>query len=575
MKGTSLSSLCATALLLVFLLSPLWAARPSESLLPATTKGYLSVQDVDRLRQQWEKTELGMLAKDPVMKPFVEDLRRQLESKFAKSEVRLNIKLEDLEGVYGGEVALAKTQPGGDSTQHATVLIVDVTGHLKEARALLEKIDKSLLAQKAKRTDERIGEVTLVSYTLPKERGETQRQRAFYFIAENQLVATDHEATARALLSRFTGESKDVLAEVDAFKKTMARCKKAFGDTEVHLRWFVEPFGLVETMRAAAGGRKRRGTDMLKVLRHQGFDAIRGIGGFVSFSVEGKEILHRTFVYAPPVRASGPRFHLAARMLDFPASDQMTPQDWVPQQVTNYLTFHWEMQKAFEYSKTLVDEAAGAPVFDDVMESLKEDPNGPQIDLRQDLVAHLGKRVSFFTDYRLPITPTSERWFLAFEVTNPAIVSRTLDKAMEADPDATKRLVAKHTVWEIKRKKAPAEVEELQIEDPGFGEFGEEDSDQEDEATPLLEHAAFAVVHGYLMVASHLDFMEEVLTKTGRASPWRRPGTTSALIRRLRRWARASTASASSRGPTRRTIQTTSFFARTRCPSRNRCSAPC
>ena len=37
------------------------------------------------------------------------------------------------------------------------------------------------------------------------------------------------------------------------------------------------------SMRAAAGGRKERGTDPLKLLRNQGFDAIKGVGGFVSF----------------------------------------------------------------------------------------------------------------------------------------------------------------------------------------------------------------------------------------------------------------------------------------------------
>jgi len=523
-RAALLSFFIAT-LTLVVSQTPIQASRPSESLLPDTTKGYLSVPDVDLLREHWEKTQLGELAEDPLMKPFMEDFRKQFESKFAKTDVRLNIKIDDLKDVYGGEVAIAMIQPGGDSKQHARALLVDVTDHLKQANALLDKIDKNLREQKATRSDQKIGDVTLISYTLPKKAGAKETQRAFYFVRDDQLVATDHEDTAKEILSRFTGDPKDVLAEVSAFKSIMDRCQKAFGDTPVHIRWFLEPFGYVQTSRAASGGRKKRGTDMLKVLENQGFGgktekngkvtegAVRGVGGFVSLSMDDNEILHRTYIYAPPVNKAGEKYDLAARMLDFPNSQKLAPQNWVPREVTNYITFYWDMKKAFENSKSLVDEAAGAPVFDDVIDSLKNDPNGPRIDLRKDLIDQLGKRVSFFADYRLPITPTSERWLVALEVTNPAAVAKTLDRAMEADPDATKRVIGKHTVWEIERDEAPAEVEELEIDGPGFGEFDEEE--EEEEGAPLLDHAAFTVTHGYLMVASHLDFIEEVLTKAG------------------------------------------------------------
>ena len=36
-------------------------------------------------------------------------------------------------------------------------------------------------------------------------------------------------------------------------------------------------------------------------------------------------------------------------------------QSWVGREVGSYSTFKWEMQKAFWYSKTLVEEIVGAP----------------------------------------------------------------------------------------------------------------------------------------------------------------------------------------------------------------------
>jgi hypothetical protein len=116
------------------------------------------------------------------------------------------------------------------------------------------------------------------------------------------------------------------------------------------------------------------------------------------------------------------------------------------------------------------------------------------------------------TDYRLPIGPTCERWLAALVVVNPEVVAETLDKAMRSDPDARKRTVGEHTVWEIVENTAPADVEELDIAGPGFGDFDDEEEEEEEEDRgPLLSHAAFTVANGYLMVASHLDFLEQIL----------------------------------------------------------------
>jgi hypothetical protein len=79
-------------------LSPLaaLAARPSEELLPNTTKAYISIPDLEKLSAAWNKTQLGQLVNDPEMKPFVEDLQRQLKAKFSQAGVRLSVTFDDL-----------------------------------------------------------------------------------------------------------------------------------------------------------------------------------------------------------------------------------------------------------------------------------------------------------------------------------------------------------------------------------------------------------------------------------------------------------------------------------------------
>jgi hypothetical protein len=190
--------------------------------------------------------------------------------------------------------------------------------------------------------------------------------------------------------------------------------------------------------------------------------------------------------------------------------------------VSSYLTFYWKMREAFEFLQSLVDEFAGAPVFEDVIAGLEKDPNGPKIKVREGFVNHLGQRVTFLTNHRLPVTPTCERWLFAAEVTNSAVVAKTLDKVMAAQGEgAVKRLVGKQVVWEIVEP-APEPSEKRKPRGPGLDSSRSKDDDEDEaEVSPLFKHAALAVVaegdlRGHLMVASHFDFLEELLKRAGK-----------------------------------------------------------
>jgi hypothetical protein len=72
--------------LILLLACPAAAVQPSELLLPATTKGFISTHDVDEVRTKFNETQLGALVADPVMKPFIEDLKQQIGRKLDKLE---------------------------------------------------------------------------------------------------------------------------------------------------------------------------------------------------------------------------------------------------------------------------------------------------------------------------------------------------------------------------------------------------------------------------------------------------------------------------------------------------------
>jgi len=556
-----LRRLAAAFSLVVLATAQVHAAKPSETLLPNTTKAYVSVPDVDKLREHFDQTQIGHLLKDPVMQPFVEDVQRQIRDKLSEASVRLGLSWDDLEDVYGGEVAMALLQPwdheaaaatleaasfeataqakaakkNAEETatavaaavdkaqktldaerreQRAVAMFIDVTGHLPQANELLAKVAKNHLEKGAKQSSIEIAGVNIAVFTFPKKEDETVARTSFYGIHEDQLVSADRQDVMESILARFSEPGTDSLKNFEPYAKSMAHAQTAMDGTESHLRFFLEPFGYTEVKRAYSGGRKRRGTDMLRVLQNQGFTAVQGIGGHISFKTEEHDIRHHTLVYAPPVtRKPGDlavtKYDLAARMLDFPNKSEVAPMAWIPRGLGTHVTFNWKMKDAFWYAESLVNEIAGDEVFKDVIENIQFDPHGPQIDIKKELTNHLGERATILGDYRLPITPKSERMMVAIQVTDPDTVMQTVNKAMENDPAAKKREHNGHIIWELLNEEA--EVAEIQIEgfDGGFG--FDAPVEQAEEEKPFIPNSAVTVANGHLLIATHVDYIVDVL----------------------------------------------------------------
>lgn len=499
------------------------AAIPADQLLPNTTAGFVSVADTEQLSLSWDKTQLGQLMQDPVMKPFAEDLKRQFKDRWTQIYTKLGLTLDDLDGVPSGELAMAMVRPG--EKQSATALLVDVTGNLDRAQALLAKIDRNLTKEKATKKTAQVLGATVTTYTLPKLEDEDFHRTAVFFINDNVLCGVDHAEVAKDILGRFSGEPDDNLASVPGYRAIMNRVAKAAGDLAPEARWFVEPFSLAQAMRDGRPPAKRRHTskNILKILEEQGFDAVQGLGGYLNLYVDNRyEFLHRTAIYAPPVaEAQGDeRYLLAARLLRFPNAEDLSPQPWVPRELASYLTLQIEADRAFEYSKTLVDKIIGEPgIVDDIIHQIKTDPNGPQIDLVDDLIAHLGQRVTMVSDFMLPITPKSERTLFAVETTNEKALAETIRKTMEKDPDAHRRVYKGHVVWEIIEQQnhfRPPGVElggDPLAGDPLAGDPLAPAGDAGGEEKKGLPNSAVCVANGHLFVATHYDFLKKALDK--------------------------------------------------------------
>lgn len=503
------------------------AAQPAETILPATTKLFISTPDVDETRRKFQNTELGELSQDPLMAPFIEDLKKQINKKMVAAGNGMGINWNDMEGVYGGEAVIARIQPDPkDKNSFALVVLVDITGKRAKADTLLKKIDAQQKVEGAVRREVKIVDgLNGVEYVQKPREGSPRVEKDYYFIKDNFLVATDWYPVAQDMAKRIG--SKDTagsLASVEAFQYTMKRNTEvaAKDGLNFHVRWFVEPFGYLEASRAANRREAKKGPDLLKILQAQGFGGIQGIGGYVFLDTPSDEVLHRTYVFAPAdKKASGKdKYRLAARMLNFPNTKELlTPQAWAKADLGTYLTFNMKMQDAFKYSKTLVDAIAGEPgVFDDMWASLRDDAQGPMIDVYAGLINHLGERATILSDVLQPVDERSERMLVALEVTNPKIVAETVNKFFKGDPTATRRVFEGIEIWEIQNEQTAAdEGPMLSIEVDFVAAEAKKDEKEDGEEKKKLPNMAVTVFDGHLVIGTHIDYVQEMITNAKKA----------------------------------------------------------
>jgi hypothetical protein len=509
--------LCSTWLTLL-IAGPAIGVQPSDTLLPRTTKGYVSVAKPAEFEERWQETQFGQMLNDEVMRPFVDDLRAQLEDKYHALEDKLGLAWNDLEGVPAGELSLAVVERQGSDA--ALAITIDVTGRLQQAEALLAAVEKRFIARGGRSQTADSGGATLHVYTVPGDAG-SPPQVTVYFIEDDMLCGIDDRAEAEAMLRRFSGDAEDSLQSVAAYAAVMDRCRQEAADLEPEARWFVEPFGFifaVQSLREASS--RRYDLEYAKIFQEQGFDAIQGIGGFVNQLVDGNiEILHRTAVHAPPIREQDPlRWSRSMRMLQTPNVEAFEPQSWVPRMIASYTTFNLRLADAFDNVGPLFDALQEHQnAWKNTLDGWENDPYGPQVNVRTEFIDNLADRFSIVTDYSTPIGTESERAIFAIEATDEQALSAALEKWMTREPEWVRRNVGQFVVWE--RVPQDHAVKEPEVEVPGFAPLQSDRNDDakrdNEELERVLPNSAVTVALGQLMMASDIDYLQEILAGFG------------------------------------------------------------
>ncbi|MFO0876439.1 MAG: hypothetical protein U0840_03620 [Gemmataceae bacterium] len=389
-------------------------------LLPASTRQVLSVPDAARFRQAWDRTGYAKMFASEGLKELVEE-----SSRAGVDGLGLGLKQAEVREAAGGEVAWAQVEIG--PRHRARVFVVETAG--KKADRLVEKITATL--EKASYRIER-GLVTTAT-------GPGGAQRLFA-VRGGALLCTDHAATLEAMLKPG--------AETLATKKAYQAARRDSGADEKDgpdVFLYLEPFALAQLNQREG----KEGADALRTARDQGLEGVEAVGVNLRFGRGAADLTYRLAVYAPPPRKK------ALQLLQLQAGKEFEPPAWVPADAALAGVLYLDVDGAFRQMGPLFD-AVYAPkdrgTFDEIIKRLRDDPNGPQVDIPRELVGRLGKRVVLVS--RSPKAGGDEQTLLAFEAREVEQLERALGRLYENDEEAKRRQVRDYVVWVVQMRQS-------------------------------------------------------------------------------------------------------------------------
>jgi hypothetical protein len=487
------------------------ANKPTDQIFPNTTKAFVSATDTQALIEKWNETQLGMFGDDPLMQPFMDDLRDQIDEERKQDKIDWGIRWDDVRDLARGESAAAFIHVKG--RRPATAILVDVTDNQDAAVAVLNKIFQSLHQQRSTWKQEKVANRNLTVFTLPRNPKDPHRPpQVAYFLKNNFLAAVDDAAVARQIMERLDAEATDTLARVAIYQKVMQRCaadaKLTDGD-EPGARWYVQPLEYAEARRVIDPEFFMSDKlDMIRVMRNSGFAAMQAMGGYIHLRAGEYDTLNRMAVYAPPP------YQKSMKMLETPNDGPFPPYEWIPANVAGYTSGSWDLRTAVNNIESLYDQTVGngdEGVWRDALRSIREDREGPQIDMEKRLFPHLGSRLTRISDVKTPITTQSERNLFVLELRDAKAVETALEQYYAKDPLATKKSAGEHPYWEIEPEDEEEE-EAPRSRNPALAT--KQGASEAEKAEP----SGLAVAHDKLLIASHASLLRELLEGKGQGT---------------------------------------------------------
>jgi hypothetical protein len=422
------------------------AVMPGEALLPANTPGFVSIENPQQLETQFRASSFSALLDDPRLAPIAGSFRDSATRLRDRWQDRCGLTWHDLALVTSGRLCLAIVTPSGKPA--AQVVLADVTGQEPQASGYLASCGQKLVAAGAEHRQMTIDGAAAHLYLIKNKNGTNPASHEIVqAIKDGQLLAAESLAAMEMLLAGWHRPVDEQLAGLPAFRHVMEQSQACVGKRPVIARCWAAPLPLAEALQEPPRVTPNKGSstlDQLTILKRQGFAAIRGIGGCLVVASEDSDALLGVAFHAP-----GP-FEKAMRLFDFAGEASFAIAARTPASIGAVGALSWNLGEVWQYYGSLFDDLqadGGQGAFNDILDSIRDDPDGPELDLRRDLFPQLTPNVTMISGAPTSADPNGHH---SLQVIGTRRDLRPLvQRFMEGDPDVKRVPWQQQVIWQI------------------------------------------------------------------------------------------------------------------------------
>ena len=546
----ALYAICAMGLHLRFC----QAAEVSDAVLqrvPVNAQMVVVLENPTAASGKWLQTAFGKLITGNSFAPFMDAVEQQ--------NLACPLHLRPWLGVDWADLS-KQSEPAAlfaisDLEKNAAVCLVITTKTPAEAAELAGAGQAYFQSRKAKITVKKLADGELRVFEVPAGAGAAPQVRV-HAIQGNRFIAASSRSAADIVLEQGKKGAATSVLQNKQFVATRTEAAQLVDSGKPEMFAYLDPVGLAEVVdaspsyqaslqnQAREAKRRRARRDWLSVVKRQGLNSFKAIGVAAALR-PGTEMdleLHGTAIAVGPYKDS-------MRMFSFVPGAPSPIPGWIDGTALHYSYWFWNFPVAVEGLASWGDELSGGEDakgnFEDILGSLKSDPNGPQVDLRKEVFANLGPRVAETIDEKGVANadnPRGKRFVQQMQIAagKTAILEKAFDKLFAENiklGECKKVLIDGQPAWQALKQKGLFDSTATPDEqEPGLAPEDDDDEAKSNRKKASAQLRFLVIGKTDLFVSSDLPLLTACLQNKPAAAGMAKDPRYVAISKRLAKW---------------------------------------
>ena len=410
------------------------AALPrTAQLLPPETILLVDIPDFSQLTEQFKKTNLYKLYKDPTMAAFIEDTKEKIRAEIKESDDKFIATLLSADVLPASRVAVALMPEQAEDVNEPRILVIAQWGQaLPKVRETIDKVLAQAAEAGARTKTEDYRGVTITTLI-----SESDPALGYCFI-DDCLIGSANLDLLKSVIARIKGAAGATLAD-DPDYTTAAKAVGPHHDIDLY----------VSLKRAIAAISAEEPTGQLKAaVTNLGFDNVISLGLSIGVGREaGNGSSGRAFLKIDGQKQG------VCKMLEFESTALRVPK-FAPAGFASASFVNLSFNKAYKELARVLQRFGPQLAALMYMPILPPSPDGrPALTLKADIIDHLGSQILGFQsiDKSSAAEPKVET-LVALAINNRSALESSLSNVhamiSQNNPDARRQLLG-HTIYLI------------------------------------------------------------------------------------------------------------------------------